>query len=120
MTRTIPTRLTHLKFSKLMEWAKENNNILQSLDRTELAKLASVALNFPVASSTFTPLSDALNVKIGKQPVEKKVPKEMARMAQIEADIHIIARLLQAYGKDHYGQESMFLERIINRLGDKK
>ena len=120
MSRTVPTRLTHLKFSKLMEWAKENSNILQSLDRTELAKLASVALNFPVASSTFTPLSDVLGVKIGKLHAEKKMSKEMARMAQIEADILTISKLLQAYGTEHFGQESVFLERIINRLGDKK
>lgn len=120
MTRTIPTRLTHLKFSKLMEWAKENNNILQSLDRTELAKLASVALNFPVASSTFTPLSDALNVKIGKQPVEKKVSKEMARMAQIEADMLTISKIMQKHGFYGTDEESVSLERVINRIGAKK
>jgi hypothetical protein len=115
MTRTIPTRLTHLKFSKLMEWAKENNNILQSLDRTELAKLASVALNFPVASSTFTPLSDALGVRVGKPHAEKKVSKEVARMAQIEDDIRILANAFQAFSENQIGKKSPHVDRILAR-----
>ena len=120
MTRTIPTRLTHLKFTKLMEWAKENNSILQSLDRTELAKLSSVALNFPVSVSTFTSLGDVLGIRIGKPHTERKAVKEAARLDQIEADILTISKLLQGFANGDYGQGSVALERIINRLGDKK
>jgi len=115
MTRAIPTRLTHLKFNKLMEWAKENNSILQSLDRTELAKLASAALDFPVSTSTFTSLSDVLGVRIGKPYIQRKGPKDATRLDQIEADIRTLANAFQAFSENQINQKSPHVDRILAR-----
>lgn len=115
MAQSIPTRLTHLKFIKLMEWAKENNNILQSLDRTELAKLASTALNFPVAASTFMAIGDVLEKRIGKPHTQKDASKGAARLDQIESDIRTLANVFQAFLENQIGKKSSHVDRILNR-----
>lgn len=119
------SRLDAGKSLELGEWLKGHQDILKAHTRTELAHIATADLGFTVSESSVELQGRIRGLETGHNYTRRK-PKENpevvadARLDQIETDILTIAKLLQAYGEGHYGQESVFLERIINRLGDKK
>jgi len=119
------SRLDAGKGLELGEWLKSRIDVLRDHTRAELARMATTELGFTVSESSVELQGRIRGMETGHNYVKRK-PKEKseviadARLDQIETDILTIAKLLQAYGEGHYGQESVFLERIINRLGAKK
>ena len=116
VVRKIATRLDGYKFNQLLEWARANAIILQSHDRTELAKQASEILNFPVSDSTFATISKIMGVEIGRRNV--LLAKENIKSELIEQDIKVLANVLSGILKT-LGGVSKPLDEIIERRGAK-
>lgn len=113
-------RLDAGKGLELGEWLKSHQDILQVHTRAELADMATAALGFPVSESSVKLQGHIRGIKTGHDYTKRK-PKATAdtRLDRLEADIRTLAKLLQSYGLCSQ-QDSLSLENMINRLGDKK
>ena len=109
--RTIPSRLSHVKIIKLVDWARANVDILDKLDRVALAKKATADLEFPVAASSFASVAESSGLVIGSKHVQ------VNKNEQLEIDVKALANVLAMVLKKT-GGHSKILEEMIARRGD--
>lgn len=114
MTRLIPTRLTHPKFNKLLEWSRANSSILQSADRVELAEMAGRELGFPISASTFILIGETMGVTIGRRVVKKE--QKVSTSHQLTKDVRTIAMVVSSLCPEG-STRAKLMDEIVARLG---
>jgi len=81
------SRLTHVNFYKLVQWLKNNPDIVRTMTKRALAEKASQELGFSVDWSSMSDLARELNIEIGLPKVINQSKKEKFKNFTLQEEV---------------------------------